>query len=243
MTAACGLFLKLGLPEPWTGGRADGKVKDNAGKEKEKEKGRRGTTPLVIYGAASAVGAYAIQLAKRAGIGPLICVAGKGCGFVEGMLDKDAGDVVVDYRKGDEAVVDGIRMGLYGMMGKVEKLWYAFDAVSDKGSFLNICKVLEKDGGKITLVRPGEEYKGIPETVVKSVTTVSSVHGDQTDFGAAWYRLFAKGLGEGWFRGHPTEVVPGGLGGVETALRNLKEGKASAVKYVFRIADTEGVSS
>ena len=28
--------------------------------------------------------------------------------------------------------------------------------------------------------------------------------------------------------------------GVEKALTNLKEGKASAVKYVFKIADTPG---
>jgi len=48
-------------------------------------------------------------------------------------------------------------------------------------------------------------------------------------------------LQEGWFKGHPYEVVPGGLGGVEGALKNLKEGKASAVKYVFRIMETEGV--
>jgi len=48
-------------------------------------------------------------------------------------------------------------------------------------------------------------------------------------------------LQEGWFTGHPFEVVPGGLGGVEQALRNLKEGKASAVKYVFRIGETAGI--
>lgn len=33
----------------------------------------------------------------------------------------------------------------------------------------------------------------------------------------------------GTFTGHPHEVVPGGLGGVETALKDLK--------YVFRIAE------
>jgi len=54
-------------------------------------------------------------------------------------------------------------------------------------------------------------------------------------------RYLARGLQSGWFTGHPLEIVPGGLGGVEQALRNLKDGKASAVKYVFKIADTEGV--
>jgi NADPH2:quinone reductase len=73
---------------------------------------------------------------------------------------------------------------------------------------------------------------------------VGSVHlegGPDREFAAAWYRLFGMGLAEGWFTGHPFEVVEGGLEGVDTALRNLKEGKASAVKYVFRVEDTKGV--
>ncbi|CAN8096259.1 unnamed protein product [Discula destructiva] len=39
---------------------------------------------------------------------------------------------------------------------------------------------------------------------------------------------------------HPTPlVVPGGLSGIQTALENLKAGRANAVKYVFRIEDTK----
>jgi NADPH2:quinone reductase len=44
------------------------------------------------------------------------------------------------------------------------------------------------------------------------------------------------------FKGHPFKVVPGVLGGVETGLKDLKAGKASAIKYVFRIEETEGLS-
>jgi hypothetical protein len=42
-------------------------------------------------------------------------------------------------------------------------------------------------------------------------------------------------LADGWFKGHPFEIRKGGLGGVEGALADLKAGKASAVKYVFRV--------
>jgi len=42
---------------------------------------------------------------------------------------------------------------------------------------------------------------------------------------------------------HPHVVVEGGLAGIEKALTDLKEGKASAIKYVFRIRDTPGVKS
>jgi hypothetical protein len=53
-------------------------------------------------------------------------------------------------------------------------------------------------------------------------------------------RWFTKALQQGKLEGHPFEVRPGGLEGVEQALQDLKDGKASAVKYVFRIADTPG---
>lgn len=52
----------------------------------------------------------------------------------------------------------------------------------------------------------------------------------QRQFGYVFTRLFTRGLEQGWFTGHPYEVVPGGLKGVETGLANLKAGKASAVK-------------
>lgn len=72
---------------------------------------------------------------------------------------------------------------------------------------------------------------------------MGTVHQTDREFAAAWFRLFAMGLKEGWFSGHPHEVVAGGLGGIEKALQNLKDGKASAVKYVFRIEETEGIKA
>ena len=82
MTAAVLLYSVLGLPQPWA--KPDKKL------------------PLVIYGAASPVGVYAVYLATRSGIHPLICVTGKGVEFVEGLVGKSAGDVVLDHRKENE---------------------------------------------------------------------------------------------------------------------------------------------
>jgi hypothetical protein len=111
--------------------------------------------------------------------------------------------------------------------------------------------MLSRHGGKLTMVLriPGHKW---PDWVEHSDTKVGSVQGDLTygadepndhEFGFAWYRMFALGLKEGWFSGHPYEVMPGGLNGVEQALKKLKEGKASAVKYVFRISETPGIAS
>ncbi|EMC99719.1 hypothetical protein BAUCODRAFT_145103 [Baudoinia panamericana UAMH 10762] len=225
MTAALALFYRLALPKPDTP-RLDSSP----------------PLPLVIYGASSAVGSYAIQLAQRANIHPLICIAGRAQQHVRSLITPAKGDTIVDYRQDSEAVVEGIRNAL----PKGTKLEYAFDAVSEKGSYLNICKVLDPQTGKITLVLPGKKYEEIPDTIQQTLTRVGDVHAaygdDLRDFGYIWFRYISRGLEEGWFKPQPQEVVPGGLEGVETGLRNLKEGRASAVKYVFEVGKTPGVS-
>ncbi len=117
--------------------------------------------------------------------------------------------------------------------GDRSKVEYAFDAVNDHGSYQNICEALDHKTGKITLVLPGKEYKEIPSTVEKSLATVGGAQigtdndpwpkktGKQTgneEFAMAFFRYFARGSEKGYFKGHPYEVVPGGLGGVQQAL-------------------------
>lgn len=151
------------------------------------------------------------------------------------MIDRSKGDTIIDYRSGNDAVSDGIRNALKG-----QKLEYAYDAVSEKGSYQNICKVLEPKG-KITLVLPGLQYPEIPESVQKTITKVGDVHGNKKDLGFVFSRFITRGLEEGWFKPQPQEVIPGGLDGVQEGLGKLKDGTASAVKYVFKIADTPGL--
>lgn len=216
MTAAIGLHQRLSLPLPWHPATTP--------------------TPLVVYGGAAAVGAYAIKLARRAGIHPIIAVAGRGAAFVETLIDRSKGDTIVDYRAGNDAVVKGVKEALAGT-----ELWHAFDATSEHGSYTNIVQVLQPTG-RLTVVLPGKKYEGVPESVRLTTTNVGASHKDEKDFAYVMFRYFARGLAEGWFRPHPHEVVPGGLGGVKTGLENLRDGKASAVKYVFRVGETEGAA-
>lgn len=221
MTAAIGLHIRMGLPEPWHPATQ--------------------RTPLVVYGAASAVGAFAIQLARLANLHPIIGVAGKGIPFAEGLIDASKGDAIVDYREGDEAVRAAMRDAL--QKAGCDKASYAFDAISEKGSHENVVAVLDPHGF-VTNVLPPERFATegfkFPDTVSQSMTMVGSAHGDDADFAFVYFRYLARALEKGVFKPHPYEVVPGGLAGVSTGLQNLKEGKASAVKYVFRIQDTEG---
>ncbi|CAG8058839.1 unnamed protein product [Penicillium salamii] len=220
MTAALGLYQELKLPVPWS--PADK------------------PTPLVVYGGATAVGAFAIKFAQLSNIHPIIAVAGKGASFVETLISKDKGDTIIDYREGDEAVRSKIKAAAN------VPIHHAYDAVSEKGSYLNLGAALEAPG-RITVVLPGGEYQ-TPDGISIHRTMVGSVHtpppegqklGDK-EFGAAFFQFIGRGLAQGWFSGHPTEVRKGGLGGLEGALKDLEAGKASAVKYVVRIADTDG---
>lgn len=223
MTACIGLYARLALPPPFLPASDDQKI------------------PLVIYGASSAVGSYCIQLARRSNIHPLICVAGRASAHVEKLIDRSQGDTVLDYRKGNEALVLEMKQALQGA-----KLEYAFDAVSERDSYGNICKVLEPDG-KITFVISRTNYgKYVPAGIRWNVTRVGDVHGfpdHLEDFGYVYFRYIARGLQEGWFQAQPHEIIPGGLAGVEKALMQLKDGTVSAKKYIFRIADTPGVTS
>ncbi|KAK4139695.1 alcohol dehydrogenase-like protein [Dichotomopilus funicola] len=239
MTAAVALYLRLSLPSPWS-----------ATAEQQPPTSTT-PTPLIIYGASSAVGIYATQLALRSGIHPLLCVAGRASDYVAGFLDSSRGDVVVDYRQGDEKVVEGLVRELEKYRGDgggdvVPVL--VLDAVSEGGTIKNIGRVLERVGGgsvegskgkgKVTLVLSGADEK-LPEGVERSNTSVGQVHKAAKDFGFVYFRYFARGLREGWFKPQRFEVVPGGLAGIQGALEKLKDGKASAVKYVFRIGETE----
>lgn len=232
MTAALGLYQRLGLPLPWLPAQK--------------------RLPLVVYGAAGAVGAFAVKFATLSNIHPIICVAGRGIPYVESLIDKSKGDVVVDYRKGNDEVVKGLRAALQSG----EKLTYAMDAVSDKGSYQNLMQVMDLSAGKIALVLARKNYQGIPEDFQKFFTQVGRVHsesypgikgekklagllGDQT-FGPIMYKFIERGLAAGWFKGHPYQVVPGGLNGLQTGLRDLKNGKASGFKFVYRIDETKG---
>ncbi|PYI02371.1 GroES-like protein [Aspergillus sclerotiicarbonarius CBS 121057] len=225
MTAALGLYQRLKLPLPW-----------NPTTE---------PLPLIVYGGATAVGAFAIKLARLSNIHPLITVAGKGSAFVETLIDREKGDTVIDYREGDEVVRAKIQEAAWG-----RSIHYAYDAVGEHGSHQNLGAVMTVPGEVTTMeLLPSSIYQP-PEGITMSWTIAGSVHFppaagktvEDAEFGAALFQFIGRGLAQGWFKGHPFEVRPGGLAGLEGALHDLRAGKASAVKYVVRIGETEGVN-
>lgn len=200
MTAALGLFQHLRLPPPWTPATEP--------------------TPLIIYGGAGAVGSFAIKRAQASNIHPLILIAGNSIDYVEALINREKGDTIVDYRLGEQGFVKGVQKALSD--NGVSEVKCAYDAITGNNSFQNIGKVLAKKS-KMTLVLPNLDFSSIPDYIETSQSAVASIFQKKEDrsknldeaFGFVYFRWFGKALKEGVLTGHPFEVVPGGLQGVE----------------------------
>lgn len=218
MTAGLALWRELGAPQPWTVGPRE---------------------PLVIYGASSAVGAFAMKLAKIARLSPVIAIAGSGRKFVEGLLDTESGDRFVDYRNGEDATVQDIKAALNGRSVRL-----ALDAISTSSSEKILGMVLDAAAEKAKIatvlpLNPADDVQGIK----RSFTMSTLVFGEAKEpdiavnanrwLGAAMVKIIEQVVADGSLKGHPYDVVEGGLGGIETSLRRLQNG-SSAVKFVYK---------
>ncbi|KAK4221435.1 GroES-like protein [Podospora fimiseda] len=224
MTAAIALYQALQIPLPNTPGKKD--------------------LPLLIYGGATAVGAFALQLVTLSNVGPTITVAGSGIDFVKSL---NAADHIIDYRKGNVA------QNIITALGD-KKLHHALDAVSGKKSHEPIVEaLLNSGGGEINMLDPPEEDYKWPNGVKFTRTFVASAYAqkhahisqEQADadgeFAYFFYRYMTYLLAEGKFKPHPHEVLPGGLDGIAGGIQRLFDGKVSPTKLVVRIADTPGL--
>jgi len=218
VTAALSLYRELRLPEPWI--PAEGPI------------------PLIIYGAASSVGAFAVKLARLSNIHPIIAVAGRGTEYVSSLLDSSKGDAVIDYRMG----LDFVTAEFQRLAPKLE---YALDAISTADTVSAVAPVLDSSKGRFSLVLPQE----LPPQIAGGIkTTVSfapalwepSESGSEIPalraFAYTYFRYLSYALDNNLISNHPFEVVNGGLEGISRALKDLRDGKISAAKYVVRIS-------
>ncbi|KAM0810361.1 putative Enoyl reductase (ER) domain-containing protein [Seiridium cardinale] len=224
MTAAIALFADMKLPTPYEIGES------GHGADK---------VPLLIYGITSAVGAFAAKLARLSGIRPIIGIAGRAGDFARTLADH-----VVDYREGEDAVVTAA-LEVLAKEGLGPRFPYIFDAISEGGSLEATLRLIDADHGVVSTVLPpklfakdGERYE-YPPGVTAFNSAVPQTFSTRSDFGYLWSRYFGRLLASGSLKAHPHEVIPGGLDGLLTGLQKLRDGKASAVKYVYRIEETK----
>ncbi|KAK9243751.1 chaperonin 10-like protein [Lipomyces tetrasporus] len=225
LTAAISLFRRQRLPPPWDPLPAGA-----------------GPLPLVVYGASSAVGAFAIKLARLSNIHPIIAICGGSRDVVDDLLDVSRGDRIVDYRQGVHAMKAAVKDALGGLEAR-----HALDAICAKGTWVPLAQMLYASAASddedipssveflYTYVGTGH-YGAYKPSMPKQPVDKDAVKMD-VEFAFVFYRYLARLLARGDFRGHPFEVIPGGLAGVEEGLNKLKKGEARGVKYVYRVSE------
>ncbi|KAF4456350.1 NADPH2:quinone reductase [Fusarium austroafricanum] len=245
-TSVCALFQELEIPEPWS--------------PLAKTETKR---PLLIYGASTATGAYAIKLAAAANVHPIIAVGSQRSAFVKPFLDENKGDALVDYTTygTDEELIKAIQEAFKKSGAPDGRCWKAFDSVSEDATVRLVTKAIAgppDDSGrkpKMTNILLKSSIEGSDPSVDIVYSMVGQVH-DQLSiqeagkkdernktFGAVWAAAFARGLREGWFTAHPYTIGKNGLEGLSEGLKGLKEGKIRGQKFLTVIGETPGVSS
>ncbi|KAH7416864.1 putative zinc binding dehydrogenase [Cadophora sp. MPI-SDFR-AT-0126] len=238
MTASLALYQHLSIPPPW-----------NPIPASFTSSSAPVPLPIIIYGGASSVGAYALKFAKLSRCYPIITIAGNGIPFVESL---NAADAIIDYRVPGIDITAEIRKALKG-----REALHAFDAVCARDSWKHILDVLPKDGrASISMVDPPQGVSPWPPAEMRGIryvrTFVASAHGKayqerseeeagwDADFAFVMFRYFSRLLADGRLTPHPFEVL-GGLEEVAKGTQMLFDKKVSSKKLVYRIADTKGL--
>ena len=219
-TVGQGLYQSLGLPLPT---------------EPAKE-----AFPLLIYGGSTATGSLAIQFAKLSGLRVVTISSPKNFNLCKSM----GADAVFDYN--DPSAAEQIREFTDN------KLKYAFDTISVEQSAAICAAALSSTSGcayssllPVKLPRQDIESK---YTLVYTIANEYFRIGQQGkefpakqqdfDFAKKFGGIAEKLLAEGKFKVHPPSVRQGGLKGVLEGLQELREGKVSGSKLVYRISET-----
>lgn len=251
-TAVVAIFYQLGFPAPWD------KIAKNTETNNKDTQERR---PLVVYGASTAIGAFGIKLAHAAGVHPIIAVGSKNSEFIRPFLDSTKGDCIVDYtaHKTNEELIDAIKNALENAGSVGGRTFDAFDCVSDEKTIKLLTKLMAGEPSasgrrpRVTVILPVED-KNSESSVEVVRTEVGLVHSQTGQgefasadggklFGLVWSQAFSRGLAEGWLTAHPYEVQKGGLAGLGSGLKGLRDGTVRAKKILVRPGETEGAKA
>ncbi|KAJ3799574.1 chaperonin 10-like protein [Lentinula aff. detonsa] len=191
--------------------------------------------PILVWGGASAVGQYVVQLAKQSGLQVITTASPQN----HELLKKLGADVVFDYK--DPEVVAKIRAFCGG-----KELNVAIDCASvDKSVTLVTDCVDDREGSYIALVLPVEmKAKHIKSDFTYVYTLLGkSISGKYTypaipehyELGKWSASLLSHLAKKGVLSTIPTRVVPNGLADTQYWINYQKEGKVHAEKIVYRV--------
>ncbi|VDB90623.1 unnamed protein product [Peniophora sp. CBMAI 1063] len=197
------------------------------------------STPLLVYGASSAVGLYVLQVAKAAGLKTYALCSPKNFDLVKAFGADETFD------RNDPEASNKIKTASDG------KIQVAVDTISEHDSVKTIVNALSSEGGKVATILPyadkdravlGSKYTAefsLAYDLIVDRPNAPSRLGDA----AGYAKLATQLLASGKVKPTPIRVWEKGLEGVDDAMEYMKAGKVSGEKIIFRIADTPGLSS
>ncbi|KAJ4335719.1 hypothetical protein N0V95_008822 [Ascochyta clinopodiicola] len=212
-TVGQGLYQTLGLPLP------PAKVSE--------------PTPVLIYGASTATGTLAVQFAKLSGAEVYATASPHNFDLVK----KLGADHVFDYN--DAECGEKIRKA------SNDKLKLAFDCIAEHGSEKICAAAIGSEGGHYSGLLPGP-LENFPRKDVKhgwtfAYTMIGEAFNEKVpakpedyEFGVKFWKAAEELFNSGKVKAHPT-LVRDGLEGVPQGLNDLKDGKVSGKKLVYRV--------
>ena len=210
-TVAQGLYQELALPFP------PAKV--------------QGPTPILIYGASTATGTLAVQYAKLSGCEVIATASPHNFDLVRNL----GADQVFDYK--DPEVGAKIRKATN------DKLKHVFDCIAEGGSFDICAAAISSSGGHLSALLPVKDFprEDVKTNFTFAYTALGEKYSDQVpanqtnyEFGSKFWKVSEDLINSGKIRTHPVEVR-NGLEGVPQGLQDLKDGKVSGVKLVYKV--------
>ncbi|KAF2772592.1 putative zinc-binding oxidoreductase ToxD [Teratosphaeria nubilosa] len=216
-TVGQGLYQSLGLPLPGSGQKAG--------------------YSILIYGGSTATGSLAIQYAVLSGCDVITTCSERNFPFVKSL----GASAAFDYK--DPDVAKKIREHTK------DQLAYAFDCMSEKDSAKICSEAIGSKGGKVSFLLP---VKPTRDDVESAVTMAYTMMGEQfnmgprefpanpqdLEFGKEFWELSTKLVTSKQISVHPPHIGKDGLKGVFDGLQQLKEGKVSGQKLVYRVNET-----
>ncbi|EAU87183.2 dehydrogenase [Coprinopsis cinerea okayama7 len=223
--AAClSLFDLLKLPPPTTTAADGQSVPPNE---------------ILVWSGTSVTGYYAIQLAKLAGL--RVISTSSPSHFHQ--VKASGADLVFDYS--DSFTPRRIYAATEG------RLKLAVDCVSQGMTPAQVSHCLSEEGGKIATVLP---YKSRKKGVETELVWVYSMWGEETqqplyypacperyEAAVGYSKMVSELLAQKKLTVGPIKVFPKGLASVTAGLEQMKAGKVSAEKFIYRISDTPGL--
>ncbi|MCJ1434762.1 hypothetical protein MMC27_004132 [Xylographa pallens] len=190
-------------------------------------------TTLLVYGGSTATGSLAIQFAVRSGYTVITTCSPRNFTFVKSLgaskafnyKDAGCGKKIREYTNNE--------------------LTLAFDTISEGSSPEICCDAISSKGGKISYLLPVTHSRDD----VKSTSTLAyTITGEgfnmgptpvapkpeDLEFGSMFWESATKLFAEKQIVAHPTKACGGGLEGVFDGLQQVREGKVSRKKLVYK---------